>query len=56
MGNKKRANGIKIVERVTRLQADRRKRKITAYDRMIKFDADVSDFKITYDILIHGRG
>lgn len=44
IGDYKMAYGIYIVDSVTRLQADRRKRKITAYDRMIKFDADVSDW------------
>ena len=44
IGDYKMAYGICIVDSVTRLQADRRKRKITAYDRMIKFDADVSDW------------
>ena len=44
VGDYKMAYGIYIVDSVTRLQADRRKRKITAYDRMIKFDVDVSDW------------
>lgn len=44
IGDYKMAYGIYIVDSVTRLQADRRKRKITAYDRMVKFDADVSDW------------
>lgn len=44
IGDYKMAYGIYIVDSVTRLQADRRKRKITAYDRMIKFDVDVSDW------------
>lgn len=44
IGDYKMAHGIYIVDSVTRLQADRRKRKITAYDRMVKFDADVSDW------------
>lgn len=44
IGDYKMAYGIYIVDSVTRLQADRRKRKITAYDRMIKFDTDISDW------------
>ena len=44
IGDYKMAYGIYIVDSVTRLQADRRKRKITAYDRMIKFDTDRSDW------------
>lgn len=44
IGDYKMAYGIYIVDSVIRLQADRRKRKITAYDRMIKFDVDVSDW------------
>lgn len=44
IGDYKMAYGIYVVDSVTRLQADRRKRKITAYDRMIKFDTDVSDW------------
>lgn len=44
IGDYKMAYGIYIVDSVIRLQADRRKRKITAYDRMIKFDTDVSDW------------
>lgn len=44
IGDYKMAYGIYIVDSVIRLQADRRKRKITAYDRMIKFDTDISDW------------
>lgn len=43
IGDYKMAYGIYVVDRVVR-QADRRKHKITAYDRMIKFDVDVSDW------------
>lgn len=43
IGDYKMAYGIYVVDSVVR-QADRRKRKITAYDRMIKFDVDVSDW------------
>ena len=43
IGDYKMAYGIYVVDSVVR-QADRRKHKITAYDRMIKFDADVSDW------------
>lgn len=43
IGDYKMAYGIYIVDSVVR-QADRRKRKITAYDRMVKFDADVADW------------
>ena len=42
IGDYKMAYGIYTVDSVVR-QADRRKRKITAYDRMVKFDADVAD-------------
>lgn len=44
IGDYRMAYGIYIVDSVIRLQADRTKRKITAYDRMIKFDVDVSDW------------
>lgn len=44
IGDYKMAYGIYMVDSVTRLQADRTKRKITAYDRMVKFDMDVSDW------------
>lgn len=43
IGDYKMAYGIYVVDSVVK-QADRRKRKITAYDRMIKFDVDVSDW------------
>lgn len=43
IGDYKMAYGIYTVDSVVR-QADRRKWKITAYDRMIKFDVDVSDW------------
>lgn len=43
IGDYKMAYGIYVVDSVVQ-QADRRKRKITAYDRMIKFDVDVSDW------------
>ena len=43
IGDYKMAYGIYVVDSVVR-QADRRKWKITAYDRMIKFDVDVSDW------------
>ena len=43
IGDYKMAYGIYTVDSVVR-QADRRKRKITAYDRMVKFDADVADW------------
>lgn len=43
IGDYKMAYGIYVVDSVVR-QADRRKHKITAYDRMIKFDVDVSDW------------
>lgn len=43
IGDYSMAYGIYTVDSVIR-QADRRKRKITAYDRMIKFDADVSEW------------
>ena len=43
IGDYKMAYGIYVVDSVIR-QADRRKRKITAYDRMVKFDVDVSDW------------
>lgn len=43
IGDYKMAYGIYLVDSVVR-QADRRKHKITAYDRMIKFDVDVSDW------------
>ena len=43
IGDYKMAYGIYTVDSVIR-QADRRKRKITAYDRMVKFDVDVSDW------------
>lgn len=43
IGDYKMAYGIYVVDSVVR-QADRRKRKIMAYDRMIKFDVDVSDW------------
>ena len=43
IGDYSMAYGIYIVDSVVR-QADRRKRKITAYDRMIKFDTDVSEW------------
>lgn len=43
IGDYSMAYGIYTVDSVVR-QADRRKRKITAYDRMIKFDADVSEW------------
>lgn len=43
IGDYKMAYGIYVVDSVIR-QADRRKCKITAYDRMIKFDVDVSDW------------
>ena len=43
IGDYSMAYGIYTVDSVIR-QADRRKRKITAYDRMIKFDTDVSEW------------
>ena len=43
IGDYKMAYGIYVVDSVVK-QADRRKRKIMAYDRMIKFDVDVSDW------------
>lgn len=43
IGDYKMAYGIYVVDSVVR-QADRRKHKIMAYDRMIKFDVDVSDW------------
>lgn len=43
IGDYSMAYGIYTVDSVIR-QADRWKRKITAYDRMIKFDADVSEW------------
>lgn len=43
IGDYKMAYGIYRVNSVVR-QADRRKRKITAYDRMVKFDIDVADW------------
>lgn len=43
IGDYKMAYGIYTVDSVVR-QADRRKRKITAYDRMVKFDTDVFDW------------
>lgn len=43
IGDYKMAYGVYVVDSVVK-QADRRKRKITAYDRMIKFDVDVSDW------------
>lgn len=43
IGDYSMAYGIYTVDSVVR-QADRRKRKITAYDRMIKFDVDVSEW------------
>lgn len=43
IGDYKMAYGIYVVDSVVR-QADRRKWKIMAYDRMIKFDVDVSDW------------
>lgn len=43
IGGYEMALGIYTVDSLVR-QADRRKRKITAYDRMIKFDADVSNW------------
>lgn len=43
IGDYKMAYGIYVVDSIVK-QADRRKRKITAYDRMIKFDVDVSDW------------
>lgn len=43
IGDYKMAYGIYVVDSVVK-QANRRKRKITAYDRMIKFDVDVSDW------------
>lgn len=43
IGDYKMAYGIYTVDSVVR-QADRRKWKITAYDRMVKFDTDVSDW------------
>lgn len=43
IGDYKMAYGIYTVSGVER-QADRRKRKITAYDRMVKFDVDVADW------------
>ncbi len=43
IGDYKMAYGIYVVDSVVK-QADRRKHKITAYDRMIKFDVDVSDW------------
>lgn len=43
IGDYSMAYGIYTVDSVIR-QADRRKRKITAYDRMVKFDTDVSEW------------
>lgn len=43
IGDYKMAYGVYIVDSVAR-QADRRKRKITAYDRMVRFDVDVADW------------
>lgn len=43
VGDYKMAYGVYIVDSVVR-QADRRKRKITAYDRMVRFDVDVADW------------
>ena len=43
IGDYKMAYGIYVVDSVVK-QADRRKRKIMAYDRMIKFDVDVLDW------------
>ena len=43
IGDYSMAYGIYTVDSAIR-QADRRKRKITAYDRMIKFDTDVSEW------------